>query len=88
MERIAAFTKVLQEYDIPVEPERIFHGTFRAKDGRRAIEYFLRTNQEMPDAIVCANDAMAISAVLTLEENGIHCPEDILVFLNGAILKL
>ena len=33
----------------------------------------------MPEAIVCANDAMAISAVLTLEENGIHCPEDILV---------
>ena len=79
MERIASFIKVLKEHDIPVEPERIFHGTFRAKDGRRAIEYFLRSGQELPDAIVCANDAMAISAVLALEENGIHCPEDILV---------
>lgn len=79
MERVAAFTKVLKEHHIPLEPERIYHGTFRAKDGRRAIEYFLRSNKELPEAIVCANDAMAISAVLTLEENGIRCPEDVLV---------
>lgn len=79
IERLAAFTKVLKEHNIPLEPERIYHGTFRAKDGRRAIGYFLRSDKEFPEAIVCANDAMAISAVLTLEENGIRCPEDVLV---------
>ena len=79
MERFAAFSKVLQEYDIPLEPERVYHGTFRAKDGRRAIENFLKSELEFPEAIVCANDAMAISAVLTLEENGIRCPENVLV---------
>lgn len=79
MERIATFNKVLQEHDIPLDPDRVYHGTFRAKDGRRAIEYFLQSGKEFPEAIVCANDAMAISAVLTLEENGIRCPEDVLV---------
>lgn len=78
-ERLAAFQKVLREHDIPIEPERVYHGTFRAKDGRRAVESFLSSDLPFPEAIVCANDAMAISAVLTLEENGIRCPEDILV---------
>ncbi len=79
MERFAAFRKVLTEYDIELEPERIYHGTFRAKDGRRAVEAFLQSGLPFPEAIVCANDAMAVSAVLTLEENGIRCPEDVLV---------
>ncbi|MBR5362007.1 MAG: GGDEF domain-containing protein [Oscillospiraceae bacterium] len=79
MERFEAFSKVLQEHDILLEPQRVYHGTFRAKDGRRAIESFLQSDLEFPEAIVCANDAMAISAVLTLEENGIHCPEHVLV---------
>ncbi len=79
IERLNAFTKVLAEYGIPLEEERIYHGSFRAKDGRRAIEAFLKSELPMPQAIVCANDAMAISAMLTLETHGIHCPEDILV---------
>ena len=79
MERFAAFEKVLTEHHITLEPERVYHGTFRAKDGRRAVEAFLQSGLPFPEAIVCANDAMAVSAVLTLEENGIRCPEDVLV---------
>jgi len=79
MERFEAFSRVLREYDIPLEPERVYHGTFRAKDGRRAVEAFMNSPLEFPQAIVCANDAMAISAVLKMEENGIRCPEDVLV---------
>ncbi len=79
VERLNRFRKVLAEYNIPMEDERIYRGSFRAKDGRRAVRTFLRSELPMPDAIVCANDAMAIPAILTLEEHGIHCPEDILV---------
>jgi len=78
-ERLEAFQRVLREHDIPVEPERVYHGTFRAKDGRLAVESFLNSDLQFPEAIVCANDAMAISAVLALEQNGIRCPEDVLV---------
>lgn len=77
--RLSAFRRVLEEYDIPLEPERVYHGTFRAKDGRRAVEAFLRSGLELPEAIICANDAMAISAVLALEANGIRVPDDVLV---------
>lgn len=77
--RFEAFCKVLREHQIPLEPERVYHGSFRAKDGRLAIESFLHSGLSFPQAIICANDAMAISAVLALEENGIRCPEDVLV---------
>ncbi len=77
--RYQAFERVLREHGIELEPERVYHGTFRAKDGRRAVEAFLRSDLEFPQAIVCANDAMAISVMLSLEENGIRCPEDVLV---------
>lgn len=79
IERFAAFQRVLADYEINLEPDRVYHGTFRAKDGRRAIEAFLRSRQKFPDAIICANDAMAISAVIALEAHGIRCPEDVLV---------
>lgn len=79
IERLATFMRVLEEYDIHPEPERIYHGTFRAKDGRRAVEQFLASELEFPQAIVCANDAMAISALLTLEAHGISCPDEVLV---------
>ena len=79
VERFEAFKRVLDEHKIPLEPERVYHGTFRGKDGRRAVESFLSCGLEFPEAIVCANDAMALSAILKLEENGIHCPNDVLV---------
>lgn len=79
MERLSAFLRVLKEYKIPIEEERIFHGSFRAADGHRAIKQFVNSQLEMPQAIVCANDAMAISAVLALEKYGYSCPDDILV---------
>lgn len=77
--RLSAFRRVLEEYDIPLESERIYHGTFRAKDGRRAVESFLKSELEFPEAIVCGNDAMAMAVILALETHGIHCPDDILV---------
>ena len=77
--RLDAFRRVLEEHGIPLEPERIYHGSFRAKDGRRAVEAFLSSGLEFPDAIVCANDTMAISAVLALEANGIRVPDDVIV---------
>lgn len=78
-ERFDAFRRVLEEYGIPLEEDQIYRGTFRHKDGRLAVEAFLDSGREMPQAIVSANDAMAISAVLRLAESGISCPEDILV---------
>ena len=36
-------------------------------------------NKNKPDAIFCANDTTALSAILYLQENGIKIPEDIAI---------
>ncbi|MDO5558203.1 MAG: GGDEF domain-containing protein [Oscillospiraceae bacterium] len=77
--RFEAYTEVLGEHQIPFDKERVFQGSFRERDGRMAVTKFLNSSLPLPDAIVCANDAMAIGTISTLEENGIKVPEDIIV---------
>lgn len=77
--RLQAYRDALSEHQIPVEEERIFHGLFRGQDGREAAEAFLSSELEFPEAIVSANDNMALSALITLESRGIHCPQDVII---------
>ena len=77
--RLKAYTEVLGRNGIEIEEERIFHGLFRGEDGRTAVHKFLKSDLEFPEAIICANDAMALSAVIELEKAGINVPGDVLV---------
>ena len=77
--RLDAYKKVLMEHNIPVQNERIYHGSFRYDDGVNAIEHFLNSNVEMPQAIVCANDVMALASIKTLQSHGLNVPIDVCV---------
>ncbi len=78
-QRLQAYRSVLEENGIPVEEERIYHGNFVAKDGTEAIRTFLHSSLEFPEAIICANDAMAIAAMNALAQHGVRVPEDVAV---------
>lgn len=78
-ERISVYKRVLQENGIPFEKERFAHGDFWDRPTRKAMEGFFESGLELPDAIVCANDAMAITACSVLTERGYRVPEDIIV---------
>ncbi len=78
-ERLGAFIEVMEENDIPVEEDRIFYGDFRGDSGREAVDYFFNSKLEMPQAIICANDVMAVAAINRLHAAGIRVPEDIAV---------
>ncbi len=77
--RLAAYKQVLEEHNIPIEEARIYHGTFQRRDGRTAVDVFLRSDLPMPEAIVCANDTMAVSVIGALNARGIRVPGDIMV---------
>lgn len=79
MEREAVFRKVLEENDIPVEEERIGYGCFWDQPTIKVMEEFLSSDLEMPEAIVCCNDTMAMAACKVLENHGYNIPSDILV---------
>ena len=79
IERLAGYKQVLTEHNIPIEEDRIYHGSFQRRDGRTAVDVFLRSELPMPEAIVCANDTMAVSVISALNAHGLRVPEDIMV---------
>ncbi len=77
--RLAAYKKILSEYHIPIEEDRIYYGDFWKNAGVDAVDYWLSSGKEMPQAIVCANDHMALTVLRTLAERGISVPDQIAV---------
>ena len=79
-DRYRAFRDALSESGIEFDEERrLFHGLFRSYDGIKAIEAFEKSGLELPDAFVCANDSMAITAMIRLQHMGYKIPEDVIV---------
>lgn len=77
IERLNAYKKVLTKYGIPVDQDRIGYGYFY----RAAVDVakkFLKSGKEI-EAIVCANDAMAIFVIEYLQKVGISVPEQMIV---------
>jgi LacI family transcriptional regulator len=59
-----------------------YTGQFTVHSGSAAAERLLAdvaAGGELPDAIVCANDQMAIGVLRTLSERGVRVPEDVAV---------
>ena len=76
-QRLKAYRDVLEKHGIPVEEQRIYHGNFVSRDGTAAVAKFLQTT--LPQAIVCANDNMAIGVMNALMTHGIRVPEEVAV---------
>lgn len=79
VERLVAFREVMAENGLTVEEDRIYYGEFRSSDGYDAIEEYMSSGLALPDAFICANDAMALTAISTLEKYGFCIPLDVIV---------
>ena len=76
--RLNEFRTVMKEHGLPEDGVGMFEGDFWYNKGSEAAHYFLSLS-ERPEAIVCANDYMAISLINNLRKHGIKVPEDIAV---------
>jgi LacI family transcriptional regulator len=56
-----------------------YTGRFSVASGQLGTERLLAAGGELPDALICANDQMAIGALRALAVAGIRVPEDIAV---------
>lgn len=77
--RFRAYVDVLTEHGIPVLPERISRGDFYVTGGESAAKEILSSPLPFPEAIVCANDTMAITICDILTEKGYRVPEDVVI---------
>ncbi len=77
--RYKAYLDVLKENRIPVEQERITQGDFYVIGGEMAARDVLNSSLTFPEAIVCANDTMAITVYDILSKKGYRIPEDVVI---------
>ena len=78
-ERLQVYRDVLTEHQIPVEEARIGYGDFWYGPTHTVVQSFIDSDLPMPEAIVCANDSMAIAAIQYLTDHGYNVPEDVAV---------
>lgn len=78
-ERIKVYKRVLAESGIPFDEKRLAYGDFWDAPAREAVNKFLDSGMPLPDAIVCANDSMAIAVCGVLADRGYRVPQDIIV---------
>ncbi len=76
--RLAEFREVMRAHGFPEDGCGVFEGDFWFHKGAEAADYFLSL-PERPEAIVCANDYMAIALAAELKKRGLRVPEDIAV---------
>ena len=68
----------LEACNIPYDETKVFEGNFWYGGGQRIATQMIRRGL-LPQALMCANQAMAIGAYRTFIENGIRIPEDIAI---------
>lgn len=75
-ERFQAYVEVLTRHGVTVDPALIAAGDYRRVTGQAAMETLLARGVPF-DAVVSANDDMAIGAFEVLQAHGLRVPEDI-----------
>ena len=77
-EREAVFRKVLSDNGISCGENDISYGEFWAAPARAAMHAVLDSG-DIPDAVICANDIMAINVCDVIRESGYSIPDDMIV---------
>ncbi len=78
-QRLDIFKSVLKEQGIPFRREHMGYGDFWDEPARKLCEQWLDREDDQPDAIICANDLMALEVCNVLKEHGLRVPEDVIV---------
>ena len=76
--RLEAFKRVLEEKQMPFADSMVSYGDFWSDPAERETEKLIASGN-IPQAIICANDKMAIAVCGTLRKHGIRVPEDVAV---------
>ncbi len=77
--RIACYRRALEECGLPFSEENVDYGEFWSDPAKRIVQRIHESDREMPRAIFCGNDYMAIAVCEKLQELGYRVPEDVVV---------
>jgi LacI family transcriptional regulator len=74
-ERMAAFLHQAEKYGLGIP---VYQGNFTEVSGYEAAKAIIQSN-DIPDAVFCANDQMAVGFLNAMKEHGLRAPTDIAV---------
>lgn len=75
-ERFSGFVKAMNEGNVPINQKFLKEGDFSRLSGERAMEEMIAAGA-IPEALVVANDLMAIGALKTCKRHGLRIPQDV-----------
>lgn len=78
-ERLKGYTEAMEEAGIEVTPSMVYSGEYYTNKTKETLDFFYSSRGHYPEAIVCANDHMAVSVIDELAKRGVKVPEDVLV---------
>jgi len=78
-DRLAGYKEAMAEAGLEILPNYIYEGNYWTNRGKKAMDHFLAGSEEFPEAIICANDYMALSICDELRNRGKAVPEDVAV---------
>lgn len=77
IERLRGFQRAVRAAGLPEDKTLVFYGNFWKSAGVKLGIQIAEGQVPMPEAVVCANDAMAVALCETLQERGISVPDQI-----------
>ena len=78
-ERMQAYKDAMEEHGLEIRSNRMFYGDFWYTSGENLGDRLAKNKDDLPEAVACANDCMAIGVAKALVDNGIRVPEDVAV---------
>lgn len=80
-ERLESFKLALKKHNLEFNPDLVFPGDFTPLTTGLYLQEHYKTKEDIDfDALLCANDYMAVAAADNLERIGARVPEDVCVF--------
>lgn len=77
--RLECFKQIISEFGIEFNEDMVYCGEYWDIPAKKAINAALASGREIPDAVICANDVMAMAVCEELSKKGIKVPGDIIV---------
>lgn len=77
--RLGCYLEEMEKRHIPLPPNAIHYGTMWTRDADIAYEHFFSDPDNWPEAVVCANDHMALALIEEVQAHGYRVPEDVVI---------
>ena len=78
-DRLKGFRLAMEEAGLKIDSNTIYEGNYWTNRGAQALDHFMNGRMTYPQAIICANDFMALSVCDELKKRGLRIPEDVAV---------